>query len=301
MGVQVDEEILAKTGPELFRELIRVYPVAEYEDYFKNGAWKDDLMRTDLVLIYAHAREAGAPYPPALKDVKLPDLPKGIPLARPTLPGGALNATAPRPIVATAVVKPPVAAAATAPAAAQTAATAPAAAPAATAAANGAAMQATELRLIALFIAKWKLDANRTKLMLAKLTPPRRRYVIQSFKNTAGGDPTAALEEFIAKCEQTNAWATAAAPAAATTQPAGSGPQAAGIKRPLTPTMSTDPSKRPRLMTPGAVTPPKLGAVPPIRPNPKAAGVAAGMRPAGLMPRAVRPPGARPTLVTPRF
>jgi len=271
---------------------LRVYPIAELEDYFRGGLWKDDVMRTDISLIYAHAREAGAPYPPALKDVKMPELPKSIQMAaRPTFQAGVPGV---RPVVATAVVKPPPAAGtAAAPAAAA------AAAPGAAAAANAAGTQATELRLIALFVAKWKLDPNRTKLILAKLTPPRRRFVIQSFKN-AGGDPTASLEQFIAKCEQTNSWGAATTPVAATAQ-AGFAPQAAGVKRPLTPTMTVDPNKRPRLMTPGALAPPKAGA-PALRPVAAAAG---GMRPGlaqgGLTPRAVRPPGIRPAVVTPRY
>jgi len=284
MGVHVDEEILEKTGPELFKELYRVYPVADFEDYFKNGVWKDDVMRTDLVLIYAHAREAGAPYPPPLSEIKLPNLPKGVPAARPALAGGPLSMGV-RPILATPVVRPPPAAG-TAPAAAV--GTAPAAGAAATAGS-----QATELRLIALFVAKWKLDATRTKLMLAKLTPARRRYVIQNFKSL-GGDPSTALEQFIAKCEQTNAWAGATAPAA-TAPAAVAPPAAAGIKRPLTPTMSVDPSKRPRMMTPGVAN-----TAAPLRPG-TVAGARPALAPAGLTPRAVRPLGARPAVMTPRF
>lgn len=51
------EERLAKQGPELFKELKRIYSVAEVEDYFKNGVWREDLMRTDLQLIEVHRRE----------------------------------------------------------------------------------------------------------------------------------------------------------------------------------------------------------------------------------------------------
>lgn len=288
MVVILDEEILMKTGAELFKELLRVYPVAEFEDYYRGGQWKEELMRTDLHLIYAHAREAGAPYPPPLEEVKLPgNVPKAVQLpgaVRPTLAGGV------RPVLAKPPVPTPMGAAAT-PAAKATAATPAAAAttaPAEVPAATAASSQATELRLIALFVAKWKLDATRTKLMLAKLTPPRRRYIITNFKN-AGGDPTVALEQFIAKCEQTDAWAAAAV------SPAMPAAAAVPAKRPLTPTMPEGSNKVPRLMTPGTVTPAKAGVVRPmgaVRPL-----AAAG----GLTPRAVRPPGLRPAgLITPR-
>lgn len=76
-----------------------------------------------------------------------------------------------------------------------------------------------ELRLIALFVAKYKLDPTRTKLLLAKLTPARRRYVIQNFKTAAasGGElAMKALEGYIAQCERTNSWGGAATPTAAT-------------------------------------------------------------------------------------
>jgi len=275
MVVHVDEDILAKSGPELFREVLRVYPVAELEDYHKGGMWKDDLMRTDIVLIYAHAREAGAPYPPPLKDVKLPpNVPKAggfQPAPRPSLPTPGVVTAGIRPVMAATVVKPPLAAGTLAPAAAGMA-------PVAAAAAG--AGQATELRLIALFITKWKLDPTKTKMILAKLTPPRRRHVIQNFKSMPGTtDPTAALEQFLAKCEQTNSWGLAvAAPVAA--NPKAVAPQTvAGIKRPLTPTVMADPSKRPRMVTPGVTAP---GTI-----RPMATGI---VRPP-ITPRAVRPPG----------
>lgn len=283
MGVHVDEEILEKTGGELFRELIRVYPVADIEDYIKNGYWKDDQMRTDLVLIYAHAREAGAPYPPPLKDVKMPPLPQGMPMPKPqaaaTPPGAGaplgFGAAGPRPLM-TATVKPPPAAGAVAP-------------KAATPAAAAAAGQTTELRLIALFVAKWKLDPNRTKLILAKLMPNRRRYVIQSFKTPAVPDPTSALEQFIASCEKTGVWDAAPAPAAGAAQPV-------AVKRPLAPAMmAMDPSKRPRMMAPGAVAPKAVAAFRPVAAVRPAFGAPPGGFGGFAGPRPVRPvSGIRP-------
>jgi len=264
--VSVEEEILAKTGPELFKELLRIYPVAEVDDYFKAGQWKNDQMKCDLQLIHVHRREAGAPDPIPLEDVKMPEMPQATAIAGGIqMPGAGVRPLG-APVTTIRPAVPKVGAAVTVPA------------PAAPGAAAAGAV--TELRLIALFVAKWKLDPTRTKMILAKLLPARRRYVIQHFKcANPGPEATTALEQFILKCEQTNAWAGAVAVAA----PGGMAPRAvgpatmAGVKRPLAPTLSTDPSKRPKMM--GAIAPTAL------RP-------AAGLRPAG--PAVVRPPGIRP-------
>lgn len=197
MVVIVDEEILAKSGAELFKELLRVYSVAEVEDYYKAGIWKDDLMRTDIQLLYQHAREAGADDPTPLEEVKMPEMPRTF---------GSLIPTASRPAV-------PVAGAW-----AGAAGVKPVAAGAATGASASA---AAEDRLISLFAAKWKLDVVRTKLMLAKLTPLRRRFVIQQFKATPGVDTTASLQAFISKQEQTS-WPAPAGTVAGSIRPAAS-------------------------------------------------------------------------------
>jgi len=271
----IEEEIMAKIGPELFKELLRVYPVAEVEDYFKAGQWKNDQMKVDLQLIHMHRREAGAPDPIALEDVRMPEMPQAGPVAG--MPGGIqLPGAAVRPQGA------PVAA------------VRPVAVPAAAAPGAAAAGAVTELRLIALFVAKWKLDPARTKMMLAKLLPARRRYVIQHFKNTTPGvEVTKALELFIAKCEQTNAWAgaVAAAPAAMAPRPMVPGLGVGGVKRPLAPTLSADPAKRPKMVAalrPVAAAKPGGAALRPMQ-------VAGGLRPAG--PAAVRPPGLRPAMM----
>jgi len=280
------EEAIKKSGMELFRELLRLYPVAEVEDYYKAGQWKDDLMRTDLQLIEAHRKEAGAPDPLPLEEVPAPELPKLT-----TFPAGIIG------------VKPVL------PALAAAGGLRPAVAPgAATTSVGGAAAVAggpvAELRLIALFVAKWKLDPTRTKVLLAKETPQRRRYVIQNFKTTATGvEATEALSAYMEQCKKTNAWGAATAPAAATTpsavvarpvtpRPAGvtapaAVPAVAGIKRPLSiisPTVTLDPSKRPRVGPVGALTP---GAQ-----NPAAAALAARL--AAARARAVTPATVRP-------
>lgn len=193
------DEALDKKGVDLFRELLRVYPRAEVEDYFKVGQWKDEVMKVDLAMIKLHRTEAGAPEPCALEDVKMPELPKATPsfvMVRP--PGMGMGMVRP---VAAAGVR-PLAAVPTV--------------GAATAAAGGAPGGAVaELRLVALFVNKHKLDPNKAKTMLAKLTPARRRYVLQNFKKPFGTEADAALEKYLADCEQTNCWDNVTGPLAA--------------------------------------------------------------------------------------
>lgn len=276
----VDEEILAKVGPELFKELLRVYPVADIEDYFKAGQWKNDMMKCDLQLVNMHRREAGAPDPIPLEDVRMPEMPQVAPMPAAPMPGARPPMMAGPP-----PARPPMAV----PKAGGSVVPTPPAAAGAGAGGNA----AMELRLIALFIAKWQLDPTTVKIMLAKLLPARRRYVMQHFKAAAPGlAATAALEQFIARCEQTNAWAGATAPA-----PAGAAPgmrpvaPAAGLKRPMTPMMAAAAAQGPAKM-------PRMVPVMPVRApiaNSKPAGVA--LRPiqpaGGLRPQA----GARPPMM----
>jgi len=245
MSEETDER-LAKSGGDLFHELLRVYSVAEVDDYFKNGQWKDELMRTDLQLIEKHRREAGAPEPPDLAEVKLPPMPKAATFVRPGIASfGAASSGAATPSLGSAVA---------------------------------------ELRLIALFVAKWKLDATRTKTILAKLLPTRRRHVIASFKTENTGDEaTEALEEWIKECDEKNSW-----PATAVVSPA----LATGVKRPfsaVTPSLGFDPSKRlatastsvsyrPAVAVPARIVSP--------RPSPAAQAVAARL---AIRPRAPTP------------
>jgi len=275
MGVQIDDEILAKSGEELFKELLRVYSVAEVDDYFKNGQWKDEVMRTDIHLIYQHAREAGADDPIPLEEVKVPDLPRAAAIGGYQVPAGVggLRPVAPVGVAARGVRPPPAVASAGA----------GAASPGGTVA---------ELRLFALFATKWKLDPTRTKMMLAKLTPARRRFVILSFKTTAAGvEATNALQMFITKSETTNAGGLAAAatpglrPAAGyngAVRPVTVAP-AQGVKRPPSPAMlaaAMQANKRPA-MAPRAFPGirPAVAGRPMVRP-------ALGLRPAVVAPRA---------------
>jgi hypothetical protein len=267
----MSEEAMGKSGPELFKELLRVYETVEVDDYYKAGKWKDDLLRTDLTLILAHRKEAGAPDPPALEDVVLPEMPA----TGPTL-GGVTSLTAASP-----------GAAATGPVA--------------------------ELRLIALFVAKWKLDPTKAKAALSKLLPNRRRYVIQNFKATSQGDAGCAeLDTFIAECGKNGSWDKAVPPAAFSTpvsavrplgvvaRPVGvvGGVGVSGLKRPLTPVNpALDPSKRPRIGVP-AVVPAAGGAL-----AARLAAARSGVRPAAVLasPRAVTAPAIRPVVQVGKF
>mmetsp|Transcript_78455 Transcript_78455/g.230066 ORF Transcript_78455/g.230066 Transcript_78455/m.230066 type:complete len:306 (+) Transcript_78455:101-1018(+) len=293
-----DEEIINKKGAELFRELLRVYSVADLEDYFKAGIWKEELMKADLQLVWAHRREAGAPDPPDLEDVPMPEVPKfaafpGFGGARPLVPGGLL-AAAVRPTAA--VVRP---ALAVGPAKAGVIV------PPTTAAANGATSgPAAELKLIALFIAKWKLDPTRTKMLLAKMTPAKRRYIITNFKNaTNPAGATAALEQYIAQCEKTNAWGAAVAaaqtaggviaPRPATPKPGTPvSVPATVVKRPIaTITPVIDPSKRPRITPPGQTVAPPSAKPMAVRPPGQQMGPRAAIRPAAPAAKAQEKPG----------
>merc|ERR1719272_32260 len=96
-------------------------------------------------------------------------------------------------------------------------------------AAAGTSAPVVEIRLIALFVAKWKLDAVTAKTLLAKLTPAHRRYVIQNFKTTSTGvEATTELGTYIAQCEEDKSWDSAAA-APATNGVAAVKPTAEGI------------------------------------------------------------------------
>lgn len=261
------EEALTKTGPELFKELFRIYPVAEPEDYFKAGQWRNDVMKADLQLLESHRRECGAPDVPDLDDIKMPfDLPQQI-----SGLGVHAGLVAPRvgPVGLGATPSPAVSAAGSAP--------------------------VVEIRLIALFVAKWKLEPASAKKALATLTPTHRRFVIQNFKTEKTAEAASTeLEEFIAKCEADKSWdagaAAAKAPAAATN---GAGPAAAaGAVAVKAPTLTPRPMLTPRavgpMLTPGLKRPmltPSAGANPAWQQNKRPMLSPAGFRPPAMMAR----------------
>lgn len=77
------ETAMSKSGAELFREILRVMGDADVEDYYKAGIWKDEFMRLDLQLVYAHRKEGGAPEPTPLADIPTPEVPGGVQLGAP--------------------------------------------------------------------------------------------------------------------------------------------------------------------------------------------------------------------------
>lgn len=236
-----------KSGKELFLELYRLLPSSQAEDYYQFGQWKDDDIRLDFDLLQAHRREAGAEDPPTLEELEAergaPELPgervagnvrsygaQGNvgPASTPALGSAGVARALPKPAAVTATLRP------------QQPKSAPTSAMVA-AAAGGVGGPSAELRQIALFIAKFKLEATKTKLLLARLTPPRRRFVMTKFTQGTTGTPTAQLEQYIGQCERSNSWGEAAAAGAGATAPA-------GTKRPLTATaISVDPNKRARV------------------------------------------------------
>jgi len=172
------------------------------------------VLKTDILLIESHRRECGAPDVADIDDIKLPaNMPQvqaqaGMAFVKPLMGAmgvGGIRSYAVGPAAAGAVATP------------------------APVPVGG--ISVVEIRLIALFVAKWKVDPVTAKAALTKLTAAQRRYVIQNFKATSqGAEALSELETYIKECEANKAWDTAA-PAIKTVAP----PTIAGLKRPLTP------------------------------------------------------------------
>jgi len=257
MGMDDEGETCdGKKGKELFLELLRRLPSAQVEDYYLNGVWKDEDIQLDYELLEAHRMEAGAEDPPTLEELAhqepgIPPLPDdkpawgapgyqrpGAPAAYGSVGPGAMPANVTRVSAAILGRSAAMSAASLRP---QPPKSAPTSAMI-SAAGSGAAGSgpSAELRQIALFIAKWKLEATKTKLLLARLTPPRRRWVMSNFSQAASGlSSTAQLESYIGKCERENSWASVDS-----ASPAGASRPMSGLKRPLTSAPAFDPNKR---------------------------------------------------------
>lgn len=272
----------SRDGKELFLELLRHFPTAKLEDYFKNGRWLTDLILMDTDFIAAHRRESGAPDPPPIEEIEIPPELKSSAYAnRPSAAAYSAppaNATA---AYATYAPSGPRTAPSVTPAAAMPRAAVTPAAPlkepprpaSALAQGGGLAGAQTELRMIATFVQKWQLDPTRTKLLLARLTPARRKQVIDGFSFSAsrGLAPTAALEQYI---QQGNA-------------PAAGGSLSGPASRPITP--AATPMKRPLPATAATAQPAAKRAVP-------GAGLPAYT---ARTPTTARTPAARPTSAPP--
>lgn len=235
---EIKEVVKGKNGPELFRELLRQYPLVVLDDYYKHGLWQNELMRLDIQILNAHRLEAGAPDLPPLSDIRMLEIPepKLLPaLTAPQLLGGMIK---PSVLTAAGGLRP--AGALTAPAivvpgSAQVALGTAVAGPAATAQTvvqHGVVVPpgvvapprpvaatpvvsseaaAADLRQIALFISKWRLDPTQTSALLMRLTPLRRNFVMQNFKDATLVNgavvPVAKLAEYIIQCDRSGAWA----------------------------------------------------------------------------------------------
>lgn len=226
------EEALEKKGQELFKELLRYYPVAYVEDYNKNGGWRDDLMRLDLQLVHAHRIDGGAPEVIPLDQVVLPeDMPKAyaagmlgigasrtaVPILRPTGAAGAGVTITP---------------------------------------AGGALAQ---LKEIALFVAKFKMDPTKTKMHMAKVNAVRRKHIIENF-STEETEVAAfeALEAFIKEQDELGLWPEEEGKTA-TNGTEESTPTTAGVKRPLTGGVVVSAATKPRIIPSAAVAAARAG------------------------------------------
>lgn len=190
------DEALQKTGAELFKELYRIYPTADVEDYSKGGVWQNDLIKKDLQLIEAHRREAGAPDVDDLETITLPQLPAN------------LSAPAKMPMTTSSSAKllsnnAPVAAAGTASASTGLAITG----------ASGV-TAVNEVRLTALFAAKHTLDPVKCKTVFNRLNSEQKRHVFSKFnpgvdsagRKIIGIEAMRKLVAFVQTCAKEENW-----------------------------------------------------------------------------------------------
>jgi len=231
MGELILDVMLSKTDGELFKELMRLYPLADVEDYYKMGQWQHDLMRMDIQVFYAHREEAGAPELPPLEEIEMPPLP--------VVPAAMLQMQQMM-AMQQAMAKGEV----------------PAGAVASTLQVNAAAqaaLPAAELQLIVNFANKHKLDLVKTKTTLSTLSAVTRTAVMTGFESSGEdeAEKVKQLEAFIAEKKKLEPATNGATAPAGLTSPAAATALAAAnaAKRPLMPT-AMDPNKRPHMMMP---------------------------------------------------
>jgi len=183
------DEALQKSGAELFKELYRIYPTADAEDYCKQGVWNNDLMKKDLRLLEAHRREAGAPDVPDLEDLKFPSLPASAtpPPTPQMLVSAGMKALANVASAKDANVVP---------------------VSAGTSLLTG--ISAVDnVKIIALFGAKHKLNPAMCKTIFSKLDAEQRKHVIMNFKPSNGTNGLETVKElitFIQTCAKEKNW-----------------------------------------------------------------------------------------------
>ncbi|CAJ1394978.1 unnamed protein product [Effrenium voratum] len=279
MGDYFLDVVLQKSESGLFKELYRLYPLAEVEDYFKMGRWQNDLMKMDIQAFMAHLEEAGAPEPPPLEEVKFPPLPPDT-VALPTAPTVQPRAT-------------------TAPAK-----TAAAPAPAATAATsvppvNLPVLPPAELQQLLQFVNEQKLNLTKAKMLLAPLPASLRQVVMKDFV-PGEGDPYQHLERCIQekRGSEANGEATPKLPVPPVATPQKVGPLAPAVKLPVgvSPKVVPVPPK-------GATVPVPKGVTVPVPQGPHTVPVPAKGVPARPQVAPHRPqmvPAPKPCTVTPK-
>jgi len=181
---------MAKTGKDLFIELVRVYSVAEVEDYFKGGLWQDDLMKAHIEIIDRHRREAGAPKIPDLSEVEK-DVLKAIPAVALAAGSAVPKKSASAPCAWCAkgqcwthgqVAKTEPGMEVTPPAEA-------------------------EQRLISLFIKKHSLDEAMATEVINKRPYHQRRHLYGKFKTeNSGEEGSKDLQKFVEECDKVKTW-----------------------------------------------------------------------------------------------
>lgn len=241
----------------LFRDFLRHFPRARVEDYYKDGKWLMEQLEVDLALVAQHRREAGAPDPEPLEDIPAPELPQtwrpAPPKQPPSVPmrgSGPPNGRRDRAPIGTSRNAGP-----------RQPSMPPSAA--AVAAQRGPGLQtlvasaAPDARAVADFIAKWRLESSRSKLLLARLAPNRRRDIMDNFRHQHKElSATSSLEKYIATRFPPPAAKPPGAPSAT------SAPRDGGTKRPMSssPPSKEPPSKRPREGPIGAAAPPSTAS-----------------------------------------
>ena len=157
------DTVLQKRDAELFKELYRLYPLAEVEDYFKGGQWQCELMKMDIQAFFAHREEAGAGDLPPLDEVTLPQLPENRKAMAPMAVGNNIGAPVTPKEGRTIIVSP--------------------------------SLPLTEMQQLLVFVNKYGLDLTKSKALLAPLELPLREKVMSSF---APGDGDLLLQ--LQKC-----------------------------------------------------------------------------------------------------
>lgn len=119
---------------------------------------------------------------------------------------------------------------------------------------------ASDLKQMKAFVAQWSLEMVKTKLLLAKTTPAKRRWVMQHFRYVpaSGKSPQETLEEYVQICEKNNLWKDAEMTTASWNQAAKRPAEAGADSAAKRPNLGS--GAIPNAIPPGPVT---NGAMPP--------------------------------------